>query len=403
MRDVRKLSVFIDRLNREQTPPDATTPEQARLFAAARRVKRLREPALPGEDFPERVVQSIFRGKRKRKAPAGRLAGAAALLAVLCLVLFTAMRDTGVASAVERAVAAVQAYHGTVEVVFSNAAGETQLQSLLDVWADREGRFAVEVLEGAYKGVKTVRKGEDLWQSPAEEEAALPFFSETYEFLFELGPEARALGSAESVEVRGEEAVAGRDTLVLEVTPKGGLPYTLWVDKASKIPLQKRGAMYNAVQYTTRFTDLTFEEAIPPELLAVEKAPGFRKIGAPLDGKPSPAPGGAESPFAPDVVVEPDLEAERADQIAADNGHSPWKLDPVYVAQVFVSLQISPEGITGDYPVACEDLVLAEQSDRSAKVAVRSGKTDITAVYLERLFRQDETGIWTVVGYDLSR
>jgi hypothetical protein len=34
-----------------------------------------------------------------------------------------------------------------------------------------------------------------------------------------------------------------------------------------------------------------------------------------------------------------------------DSGHTPWKLDPAFVAQVFVSLQISPEGIQGEYPV----------------------------------------------------
>jgi len=405
MRDARILTVFIDRLNREQTPPAAKTPEQARLFAAARRVKSLKDPALPKEDFPERVVRNVSRKQRRsgKEGRAARLTAAAALLAALCLILFTALRDTNVVSAVERAVAAVEAYHGTVEVIMRNEAGETRIQSLLEVWADRQGNFVAEVLEGAYRDVTTVRKGDALWQSPGEGEAVLPFFSETYEFLFEPGPEAQALGSAESVETVGEETVAGRPAWVLRVTLRGGLAYTLWVDKASKIPLQKQGAMHNALQYTTRFVNFSVEKAIPPELLEVEDDPEFRKVDLILEEEPGPGPTGEEISFSPDVKVEPDLEIERADQIAADNGHSPWKLDPVFVAQVFVSLQISPEGVTGDYPVAYENLALIKQTDRYAKVEVRSDKTDITAVYLERLLRQDETGIWTVIGYDLSR
>ena len=97
------------------------------------------------------------------------------------------------------------------------------------------------------------------------------------------------------------------------------------------------------------------------------------------------------------------MQAEQAQQIAADSGSSPWRLDPVFTAQVFVSLQISPEGITGEYPVDYEDFTIARTDGRRMKVQVSSDKTEIKAVYLERLVRQDETGIWTVVGYDISR
>jgi len=47
--------------------------------------------------------------------------------------------------------------------------------------------------------------------------------------------------------------------------------------------------------------------------------------------------------------------------------------------------------------------VILEKRGHSVKIGVNSDKTDIKAVYLERLVRQDETGIWTVTGYDKVR
>ncbi len=83
-----------------------------------------------------------------------------------------------------------------------------------------------------------------------------------------------------------------------------------------------------------------------------------------------------------------------------DAGHSPWKLDPVFTAQVFVSLKISPEGITVDYPVSQEDLKVVQNTGSEAIIVVSGDVTPVSRVYLKRLIRQDSTGIWTVVGYD---
>lgn len=83
-----------------------------------------------------------------------------------------------------------------------------------------------------------------------------------------------------------------------------------------------------------------------------------------------------------------------------DAGHSPWKLDPVYVAQVFVSLKVSPEGIVGEYPVNYEDLKVIKNDGINAIVEVTGDTVPVRRVYLKRLIRQDSTGIWTVIGYD---
>lgn len=102
----------------------------------------------------------------------------------------------------------------------------------------------------------------------------------------------------------------------------------------------------------------------------------------------------------PQIKIPVNLEIEKNDQKSVDAGHSPWKLDPVFVAQVFVSLKIFPEGIQGDYPIKYEDLKVLKNTGKEAIVEVPGDKTPIRRVHLERLVRQDSTGIWTVVGYD---
>lgn len=102
----------------------------------------------------------------------------------------------------------------------------------------------------------------------------------------------------------------------------------------------------------------------------------------------------------PQIEVPVDLVTEENDQKSVDAGHSPWKLDPAFVAQVFVSLLILPEGVKGDYPIPYEDVKITANTGTEAIAQVRSEITPARYVYLKRLIRQDETGIWTVVGYD---
>lgn len=102
----------------------------------------------------------------------------------------------------------------------------------------------------------------------------------------------------------------------------------------------------------------------------------------------------------PKVVVPVDLEVEKNDQKSVDAGHSPWRLDPIFVSQVFLSLKLSPQGIIGDYPIKTEDLKLSLNNGKEAVVEVNGSITPIKKVYLKRLVRPNSTGIWTVVGYD---
>ena len=81
-----------------------------------------------------------------------------------------------------------------------------------------------------------------------------------------------------------------------------------------------------------------------------------------------------------------------------DRGSSPWQLEPLQVALTFVNLQVSPEGIIGEPEIQAESFKLTINNGVDSVVDVTDGPTE--KVYLKRLVRQDETGIWTVVGYD---
>lgn len=102
----------------------------------------------------------------------------------------------------------------------------------------------------------------------------------------------------------------------------------------------------------------------------------------------------------PKIQVPYDLAVEENSQKSVDAGHSPWRLDPKFAAQVFASLLLSPEGIIGEYPIPYEAVELVKNNGVQAKLRINSDKSIAEYVYLERLIRQDDTGIWTVIGYD---
>jgi outer membrane lipoprotein-sorting protein len=405
----KKLSDFIDSLNNEKKPAIETDSEELdNLYNVVRQIKSLKEPVMPDKDFPHKIAQSL---NVKKKAPIknrkrtwiGGITSIAAILVIALMINFiNPINNSNIVYAMEQAYNNIKAYHGTLEVILNNEAGEEQVQSVLDVWVDKNDNYYIEVLKGSYKGLKTISNGEKVWQRSVDENSknVFPVFTETYEFIFELGNEIDGVKNAESTKIVGDDNIAGRSSYIMEITPKGGLTYKLWVDKETKLPLQKQDAMNKAIQYTTRYTEIDFEESIPENLITVNLNEGFKEVDFVSDEQTDIVEDKNTVEHNPEVTVDADMEIEKAEQIAADSGSSPWKLDPVYVTQVFVSLQLSPEGIVGDYPVNYDDLSIVENDGTNVKIDVNSDKTDIKTVYLERLIRQDDTGIWTVIGYD---
>lgn len=100
----------------------------------------------------------------------------------------------------------------------------------------------------------------------------------------------------------------------------------------------------------------------------------------------------------PIIKVPVDMEIIKADQQQVDRGSSPWQLDPLQVAFTFVNLKVTPNGIQGEPLIPFSNFKLAANNGDQSVIDVAQGP--IKKVYLERLIRKDETGIWSVVGYD---
>ena len=555
--DEKRLSDYIDSLNEERKPKEhenkIKTPEMEQLFETVRLVRGLKEPSLPKEEYPRELASTLNdrvaekRGLRNSitKPKRNWLLGVASLAAVFALFvivnLIAPFGETNIVYAMEKAFQEVKAYHGVLDIVETNAEGDSTIQAKVEVWADKEGQYYVKQLEGAQKDVITVNDGQKKWQVQPEQKQVniFPAFPDPYSFTFELGTEIAEIKNAVQTKVIGDDNVAGRAAVILEVTPQGGSPYKIWIDKETKMPLQKQFAIRNAIQYKVSYTEIDFSEAIPKELLAYSIPKGFEEInqdpeqlvstieeaqgiagftpkmpqntpasyaqtsisvgnkmkvvktdytsedhtkqivvlqskakgdfepasmailgkvdgniaeiqvpiqaGEGILGGSGPYAGvtginsirwqqdGIEyavvgnvsveelglfiksltkgtlelsSPekvsFKPQIEVPVDLKVEESDQKNADAGSSPWKLDPAFVAQVFVSLKIYPAGIQDEYPIKMEELKIVQNTGVDAVVELNKDNSNIERVYLKRLVRQDSTGIWTVVGYDLA-
>lgn len=546
----KDLSEYIDSLNAEKKPKAhenmTDSPELEELMDTVRMLKSLKEADVPSSDYGKKISKEItkkMKDKNNSKRPKRNwYIGVASVAAavILMFVLNLTFARNNIVYAMEQAFQGVKAYHGTLEIAVTNEAGVETSQAKREVWANQDGNYYVGEIEGSQKGLITVNNGDKKWQIRPDSKQLYIFssFPDPYRFTFELGKEIENVKSAIKTKSIGEDIVSGRKTIILEVSPQGGNPYKLWIDKETKLPLKKQSAMQNALQYTITYRNIEFVDTIPPELIAYDLPAGFEEIntnteqlvnnvdeateavefalkvpeGIPagytinhitvelekkiskiyytdivkqssvvvLQGKAvrelkpastavlgkvgnniaeiqSPVVGdsgilsgggiyagitnlssirwqkdgfeyavvgdasmedislfvkgiGTGSVQIPSVVGKPsanpqasvpvDLEVEENEQKAVDAGHSPWKLDPTFVAQVFVSLQISPEGIVGEYPVHYEDFEVVENTGTVAILELSSDKTPISKVYLKKLIRQDNAGIWTVVGYD---
>jgi hypothetical protein len=57
-------------------------------------------------------------------------------------------------------------------------------------------------------------------------------------------------------------------------------------------------------------------------------------------------------------------------------------------------------GTALDYPIEYEDIKIIMNDGSKAIAMIESDKSIAEYIYMKRLVRQDETGIWTVIGYD---
>ncbi|MHB8129422.1 MAG: LolA family protein [Mobilitalea sp.] len=291
----KKITEYIDELNAEKRPKEhrhnTGMSEHQRLMDAVRKVRGLREPEYPEENYQKRLIAGIKGGiPIKEKNSRSRfikhalvfttVAAAAAVILFVSVNSMLQSKNTSIAYAMEQALKGVKAYHGILEVVETNELGETMTQAKREIWADQEGTYYIKELEGILAGLITASNGQQKWQIRPEEETSYLFttFPDPYHFSFELGNEIDEIKNALTIKLIGEEMISGRETSLLEVTPDGGEAYQLWIDKETDLPIQRQSAMQNAIQYKVTYRTIEYMDKIPKELLVYSLPKGYEEI-----------------------------------------------------------------------------------------------------------------------------
>ncbi len=489
----QELDLIIDSLNQERKPQQELDKEAAELLAVVRTVKKLGQPKEPHPEFAQRISHTIRRRSSRRWITIPAAALVAGLLLVTMLINWNALFTGDPVYAMEKAVAKLSDYHGMLEMRSRNAAGEEWTVRQVELWSEGD-KYAIRQNDG----VLTVNNGEQKWQvrPQSREVALLPVAPDPAGKGFDLRDEAKRAMKYPN-RVTGNEIIAGRQAIKLKISPPGGLPYYLWIDTKTDLPIQLQTAMQNALQTTYTFVSFTPNTGIDPDIFAYRPPEGYRVVendpgqqvatvaeaaaisrltpalpeeaperifaftdrivmdygettivetvakgafeptansalgtaaGGPLevwyerlrwrqDGIEIEIEGSKRAALAKQIAGEltlpntavsltenaavkipVDMDIVRADQQQVDGGHTPWQLDPLQVSLTFVNLLITPEGITGEPTIPYGSFKLKANNGAEAVVTVGAGP--VKQVYLKRLIRQDETGIWSVVGYD---
>lgn len=114
-----------------------------------------------------------------------------------------------------------------------------------------------------------------------------------------------------------------------------------------------------------------------------------RMIAADLT-MPVPANGFPQSPA---VTLPVDLAAAANAQKSVDAGHSPWMLEADQTAMAFLNGRLGPDTIPYD--------ALKVELNDGVHAIISVSRGQCARIYVQRLVRQDPSGIWSVVGYDL--
>ncbi len=354
-------------------------------------------------------------------------AAAAAVLLFVTIDQVPPKNDTNIVYAMEKAMKEIEAYHGVIEVSEINELGETMTQSKREVWADKNGNYYMIDLEGTNTGLITANNGELKWQIRPEEEVAylLAAFPDANRFTFELGNEINDVANAQTVKIIGLEKISNRETTKLEITPDGGAAYYLWVDKETELPLQRQSAMQNALQVKAAYSSIEFIGEIPQEMLIYMLPEGYEEVNTASEQVVTTLEESADIagflPVLPGIIPDGYI----MDKITIDKNRNAVKLyytvqgqsETVLLTQLQTreelspdsmailgtvngSLLLSPEGIVGEYPIAYENIAIIENNGVDSIAEITADNSMAKYVYMKRLVRQDDSGIWTVVGYD---
>jgi hypothetical protein len=122
---------------------------------------------MPGADYPKKLAGAVAavyrRGLQPNRRKRAWFIGAAAIIVlVFVTVLSSVLPMSGIILYMlwSRHTGRLRHIMGSLKLWKTNAKGEEFVQTQLEVWADKEGRYYTRVLEGLQKGVYKANNGE---------------------------------------------------------------------------------------------------------------------------------------------------------------------------------------------------------------------------------------------------
>lgn len=230
----------------------------------------LREAVAQGEPRPdlwERVMAEAGLAPelhRRRSQP--RLRRRILALVVCCLCMLALVQGwTGtsdVVLAMDRAVASLQSYHIVMESRSHDPKYPTRYS---EIWVDGE-RYLVRTHGGESSG----NDGEEQWRtwSHSKMVTVSPPFPDLYLQKVGLRSMLRELRYPHTIV--GEDQIAGRRTTRLQITPPGGDPISLWIDRETNLPVQRDDG-----QTLTTYVKFEPNVAIDPSLFTLQVPEGY--------------------------------------------------------------------------------------------------------------------------------
>lgn len=280
------LSDYIDELI-AQREPDKTPTHDSELTELMETVKLVHtcKDVWPDSDYPKKLartaaetLQSECASRPRRKSGYPRrwiFTSAAALIAMFLILAWLVQGDifhSDVAYAMQKATGELTSYHAVMETRSHNQAGQQWMVRKIEVWV-KGNQYAVKQSDGTL----TVNNGERKWQvRPNRKEVALlPLAPDPTRSGLDLKEEAKRAGRYPH-KVSGTEVIAGRETTRLQILPPGGLPYYIWVDKETNLPVKLQTAMQNSLQTTYTFVKFQPNIEIEGELFAYQPPAGYK-------------------------------------------------------------------------------------------------------------------------------
>ncbi len=267
----QELDDFIDALAMEQQPIESNAQDVAELQSLTRNIKSLRPTSEPRKDFSLELQAKLI-----KKAKPHELLSWRALVACILVIVFSmspwSHTNKDLVLAMGQSVKQLQNYHGILQKVSTNAAGESQVIQRIEIWSEAN-KYATR----SEDGIVTVNNGERRWtsQPKSKEITLLPIYLDQHDF--DLQKEAKRAQQYPH-QIVGQDSIAGRTATRIEIAPPGGLPYYLWIDPVTHMPVQLQTAMQKSLQTTYTFVTLQTDIEVPNSTFNYDPPDGYQII-----------------------------------------------------------------------------------------------------------------------------